>query len=104
MDVQQSIERSAPLLELPKSCKTEDQLGLDASTLSKIADGSRERNRRPLATAVADLRWRRRCAVQLVLKSAYFIRPDPVVRWGLTTVSRDRTARAVGYRVAILVA
>ena len=40
MDVQQSIERSAPLLELPKRLETEDQLGLDASTLSKIADGS----------------------------------------------------------------
>ena len=54
MDVQQSIERSAPLLELPKSLETRDQLGLDTSTFSKIADGHRERKRRPLATAVAD--------------------------------------------------
>ena len=66
MDVQQSIERSAPLLELPKSCKTEDQLGLDQNTLSKIADGSTVRKHRLLRTAVADLRWRRRCAVQLI--------------------------------------
>ena len=56
-----------------------DQLGLDTSTLSKIADGHRERKRRPLATAVADLRGRRRCDVQLVPQSAYFIQPDPVV-------------------------
>ena len=69
MDVQQSIERSAPLLELPKSPNLKDQLGLDASTLSKIADPSSLRQRRPRATAVADLRWRRRCAVQLILQS-----------------------------------
>ena len=58
MDVQQSIERSAPLLELPKWLETEDQLGLDASTLSKIADGSDMRNRRARVTSVADFRFR----------------------------------------------
>ena len=79
MDVQQSIERSTALLELPKKLETGDQLGLDASTLSKIADGSDMRHRRPRVTAVADLRWRRRCAVQLILQSAYAGRPDPVV-------------------------
>ena len=63
MDVQQSIERSTPSLELPKPLKTGDQLGLDESTFSKIADRSDMRNRRPRVTAVADLRCRRRCAV-----------------------------------------
>ena len=78
MDVQQSIERSAPLLELPKRLETEDQLGLDASTFSKIADGSTVRKHRLLRAAVADLRWRRRCAVQLVLQSMYAGEPDPL--------------------------
>ena len=78
MDVQQSIERSAPLLELPKWLETEDQLGLDASTLSKIADGSTVRKHRLHRTAVADLRGRRRCDVQLIPQSAYARRPDPV--------------------------
>ena len=78
MDVQQSIERSTALLELPKKLETGDQLGLDASTLSKIADGSTVRKHRLLRTAVADLRWRRRCAVQLILQSERATRPDPV--------------------------
>ena len=47
-------------------CKSEDQLEVEQSTFSKIRDGSDMRNRRPRATAVADLRWHSRCAVQLV--------------------------------------
>ena len=46
--------RSAP----PRSCwkcKLGDQLDVERSTFSKIRDGSRERNRLPLATAVIDL-------------------------------------------------
>ena len=42
----------------PRSCwkrKSEDQLEVERSTFSKIRDGSRERNRLPLATAVVDL-------------------------------------------------
>ena len=49
-------------------CKSRDQLEVERSTFSKIRDGSRERNRLPLATAVADLRCHRRCGVQLVLE------------------------------------
>ena len=37
-------------------CKLREQLEVERSTFSKIRDGSRERNRLPLATAVADLR------------------------------------------------
>ena len=77
MDVQQSTWRSTPSPGPRKKAVLRDQLGLDTSTLSKIADGHRERKRRPLATTVADLRGRRRCAVQLVPQSAYFIQPDP---------------------------
>ena len=35
-------------------CKSEDQLGLELLGFPRIADGSRERNTRPLATAVFD--------------------------------------------------
>jgi hypothetical protein len=57
--------RSAPP-RVCRRCKSGDQLEVERSTLSKIRDGSRERNRLPLATAVADLRCHRRCGVQLV--------------------------------------
>ena len=59
--------RSVP----PRSCwkcKLEDKLEVERSTFSKIRDGSDMRNRRPRVTAVADLRWHSRCAVQLVLR------------------------------------
>ena len=62
--------RSAPprswLLASCWKCELGEQLEVEWSTFSKIRDGSRERNRLPLATAVADLRWHSRCAVQLV--------------------------------------
>ena len=51
-------------------CKSREQLEVERSTFSKIRDGSRERNRLPLATAVADLRWHSRCAVQLILQGS----------------------------------
>ena len=69
--------RSAP----PRSCwkcKSRDQLEVERSTFSKIRDGSRERNRLPLATAVADLRWHSRCAVQLFPQGSRSTRTDPV--------------------------
>ena len=37
-----------------QQCKSGDQLGLELLGFSRIADGSRERNTRPLATAVFD--------------------------------------------------
>ena len=49
-------------------CKSEDQLEVERSTFSKIRDGSDMRKRRARVTAVADLRWHSRCAVQLVLQ------------------------------------
>ena len=61
-----------------KKCKLKDQLEVERSTLSKIRDGSRERNRLPLATAVADLRWHSRCAVQLIPQGSRSTRTYPV--------------------------
>ena len=53
----------------PRSCwksKLGDQLDVERSTFSKIREGSYLPTTRPRATAVADLRWHSRCAVQLV--------------------------------------
>ena len=58
-------------------CKSRDQLEVERSTFSKIRDGSRERNRLPLATAVADLPCHRRCAVQLIPQGRRSTQTDP---------------------------
>ena len=71
----------------PRSCwkrKSEDQLEVERSTFSKIRDGSRERNCLPLATAVGDLRWHSRCAVQL----GHHKSAPPVTSWILSMMSR----------------
>ena len=59
-------------------CKSEDQLVVERSTFSKIRDGSTVANRLRPRTAVADLRWHSRCAVQLVLEGSRFTRTHPV--------------------------
>ena len=53
--------------------KTEDQLEAEPLPLSKIRDGSRERNGRPHATAVFDFLCRAPYAPQLVLESFFLI-------------------------------
>ena len=58
--------------------KTEDQLGAEPLPLSKIRDGSAERNERPRGAAVFDFRFRARYEPQLLLQSVYATRPDPV--------------------------
>ena len=56
--------RSAPPNACRK-CELGEQLEVERRTFSKICDRSRERNRLPLATTVADLRCHSQCAVQL---------------------------------------
>ena len=58
--------------------KTEDQLGAEPLPLSKIRDGSAERNERPRGAAVFDFRFRARYEPQLLLQSVYATRPDPL--------------------------
>ena len=65
----------------PRSCwksKLGDQLDVERSTFSKIRDRSATRNRLPRGTAVADLRWHSRCAVQLILEGSRSTRTHPV--------------------------
>ena len=60
-------------------CKLGDQLEVERSTFSKIRDGSTVGNRLLHRTAVADLRWHSRCAVQLVLQGSRSTPTDPVL-------------------------
>ena len=54
-------------------------VGAEPLPLSKIRDGSAERNERPRGAAVFDFRFRARYEPQLLLQSVYATRPDPVV-------------------------
>ena len=69
--------RSAPPNACRK-CELGEQLEVERRTFSKICDRSRERNRLPLATTVADLRCHSQCAVQLFPEGSRSTRTHPV--------------------------
>ena len=71
--------RSAPPNACRK-CELGEQLEVERRTFSKICDRSRERNRLPLATTVADLRCHSQCAVQLFPEGSRSTRTHPVAR------------------------
>ena len=85
-------------------CKSRDQLEVERSTFSKIRDGSTVGNRLLHRTAVADLRWHSRCAVQLILhaptKADVLRGRTPYIMCSLSrgnNDARERCARFISY-------